>query len=347
MAAFEITMASYAVAHLKVALALPVELRGKFRLPIYLTDTLRPPKAAEGTLDFSDDPVTEERRLADVIKDERTVTVIIGNPPYRERARGKGGIVEMPDPGTGQSPSLDLFKYPGAGREEFNLHNLNVYFWRWATWKAVACTGGAGVVSFITTSPYLTSPAFKGMRAWTRRNTTHAYIVDCTPEGHQPPVPTRLFPGVQQPLAIMTMSSSMGTQPNRRSLINYSAIEGSQAQKFENLDRSSLNGNWKHAPDDLAAPFLALGTEVWERSVPLVALMPFNSNGLKPNRPWPNAPHVEILRKRWDALLEAEGPSRELLFKVTRDRDLNRVPRPLPGFPKQESLSQPSPSRKK
>lgn len=343
IAAFEVTMASYAVAHLKLSLALPVELRGNYRLPIFLTDTLKPSRAAEGTLEFADDPVSEERRLADSVKDDRVVTVVIGNPPYRERARGKGGIVELPDAGDGRSPSLDLFRFPGAGREEFKLHNLNVYFWRWSTWKALVDSGGVGIVSFITTSPYMTSGAFKGMRSWIRRSASRSYIVDCTPEGHQPPVNTRLFPGVQQPLAIMTIESVPRSRQVRSTVseiaeIASTTLKGLQADKFGQLEQLSLSSHWDHAPEEFIAPFLPEGSDVWEESPSLHELMPFNSNGLKPNRPWPNAPHTDVLQARWDLLTAAQGHVKEGLFKVTRDRDLQRVPRPLFGYPRQGPL---------
>jgi hypothetical protein len=332
IAAFEITMASYAVAHLKLSLALPVELRGKLRLPIFLTDTLKAPKAAEGTLDFNDDPISEERRLADAIKDERRVTVIVGNPPYRERAIGKGGIVESSDFGSGTSPSLSHFRHPGAGREEFNLHNLNVYFWRWATWKALVDSGGLGIVSFITTSPYMTSPAFKGMRSWIRRNSSSAYVVDCTPEGHQPPVNTRLFPGVQQPLAIMTVERKPSVGTRDLADVEYSSIKGRQGDKFRTLGTLSYGSEWISAPTAEDAPFVPAGSQTWESAPSLVDLMPFKTSAFLAKRPWPYAPHTDVLWRRWEALISKAGNARSELFKVTPDRDLERVPRPLPGY---------------
>ena len=88
MAAFEIGLASYTVAHLKVSLALPPEIRKRTRLPIYLTDTLAPPVADNQLVFDDDDPIADEARLATEIKTRRAITVIIGNPPYRERPAG-------------------------------------------------------------------------------------------------------------------------------------------------------------------------------------------------------------------------------------------------------------------
>src|SRR5699024_562251 len=96
---------------------------------------------------------------------------------------------------------------PGNGKHERHLKNLYAYFWRWATWKVWESTPGpnseeAGIVCFITTSGYIAGPGFKGMRQYLRKYASEGWIIDLTPEGQTPDVPTRIFPGVRQPLAI-------------------------------------------------------------------------------------------------------------------------------------------------
>src|SRR6185437_10546655 len=99
---------------------------------------------------------------------------------------------------------LEDFYVAGAGRFKAKVKNLYVYFWRWATWKVWESTPSdeTGVVCFITTSGYLTGSAFTGMRRYLREQATEGWVIDLTPEGHTPDVPTRVFPGVRQPLAI-------------------------------------------------------------------------------------------------------------------------------------------------
>ena len=64
----------------------------------------------------------------------------------------------------------DLAAVRRVGKQgKTRLKNLYIYFWRWATrkvWEStVSTTGGdAGIVCFISTSGYLTGPAFTGMR---------------------------------------------------------------------------------------------------------------------------------------------------------------------------------------
>nr|WP_174814713.1 hypothetical protein [Mycolicibacterium agri] len=115
------------------------------------------------------------------------MTVVIGNPPYRERAEGMGGWVER---GSGADPykPLDDFRAEGNGRHEFNLKNLYVYFWRWGTWKVFDANrdqpnGDTGIVCYITTSGYLRGPGFKGMREYGYVNSNWPRLVQVAPPG--------------------------------------------------------------------------------------------------------------------------------------------------------------------
>ncbi|MEU7577449.1 type ISP restriction/modification enzyme [Streptomyces sp. NPDC041068] len=65
---------------------------------------------------------------------------------------------------------------------------------------------------------------------------------------------------------------------------------------------------------------------------PLLAdLMPWSVAPLRPGRGWPMGPDAASLRARWDALVRAEGPDREALFRPTRSRTLHTAVAGLPG----------------
>ncbi|MEV6049889.1 type ISP restriction/modification enzyme [Streptomyces sp. NPDC052107] len=65
---------------------------------------------------------------------------------------------------------------------------------------------------------------------------------------------------------------------------------------------------------------------------PLLAdLMPWSVAPLRPGRAWPTAPDPGSLKARWEALLKAEGPDREVLFEPTRARTPNSAVGQLPG----------------
>ncbi|MFF3646440.1 type ISP restriction/modification enzyme [Streptomyces sp. NPDC002564] len=67
---------------------------------------------------------------------------------------------------------------------------------------------------------------------------------------------------------------------------------------------------------------------------PLLAdLMPWSVAPLRPGRGWPMGPDAASLKARWDALVRAEGPAREALFRPTRTRTLHTAVAQLPGHP--------------
>jgi predicted helicase len=172
---FELQMGPYAVAELRTSDLLAshgaVPPPGGMRL--YVTDTLDDPYAAQTQIGSGLQLIAASRRKANRIKARANVTVVIGNPPYKELAMGDGGWVENggQEHGTGSRAILEDFFVAGAGRFTAKLKNLYIYFWRWATWKVWESTastpgGDAGSVCFISTSGYLTGPAFTGMREY-------------------------------------------------------------------------------------------------------------------------------------------------------------------------------------
>ncbi|MER6629764.1 type ISP restriction/modification enzyme [Streptomyces sp. NPDC000987] len=64
---------------------------------------------------------------------------------------------------------------------------------------------------------------------------------------------------------------------------------------------------------------------------PLADLMPWSVAPPRLGRGWPTAPDAASLKARWDALLKADGPDREALFRPTRARTLHSAVGQLPG----------------
>jgi len=159
-----------------------------------------------------------------LVKTQTPVTVVIGNPPYDERAQGKGGWVE--NGGEGAAAPLDRFRQEGNGRVEYVLKSFYVYFYAWAAWKVFEANAAHrhGIVTYITTAGYLTGPGFKGMRHYLRTTCSEGWIINVSPEGMQPDVPTRLFPAVQQPLAIAIFVRRADTDPSIPAGLHYTTI---------------------------------------------------------------------------------------------------------------------------
>lgn len=217
---FELQFGPFAVAQLRL-LAEVVDLEkadaataGASELRLYITDTLADPDEETAWIPHSLAGIAESRRAANAVKRKEAITVVIGNPPYKEKAMGLGGWVESRG-GLLQSP-LDDWQPPsawGVGAHAKHLRNLYIYFWRWAAWKVFGgdpfrsgtdqsdgvWTHRRGVVCFITVAGFLNGPGFQKMRGDLRRDAEEIWVIDCSPEGHQPAVSTRVFQGVQQP----------------------------------------------------------------------------------------------------------------------------------------------------
>jgi len=265
---------------------------------------------------------------------------VIGNPPYRERAEGMGGWVESGSEAHGRKRSaiLDDFRLPGNGRTEYVLKNLYVYFWRWGTWKVWESSkadpdGDAGVVCFISTSGYLRGPGFKGMREYLRRNASEGWIIDLTPEGQTPDVPTRIFPGVRQPLAIGLFLRSPDVDTDVPAPIHYRTVVGRQAEKFAALGAVSLaDSEWRDARAAWQAPLTPAAESAWDDYPAAGDLFPWVAPGVKPNRTWVYGPSRSALDRRWTTLVTEKDHARKRgLFKESDSAKLNMTKDPLPG----------------
>jgi hypothetical protein len=97
LVAFEMQLGPFAVAQLRVYAEL-LELIGKpprATPRMFVTDTLGNPYAAVEELGSLYRTISESRLQANEIKRKEPITVVIGNPPYKEKAKGRGGWIEV------------------------------------------------------------------------------------------------------------------------------------------------------------------------------------------------------------------------------------------------------------
>lgn len=295
--------------------------------PVYLTDTLDDPYAKRTTFSPMVRAIGESREKADRIKREEPITVVIGNPPYKEKAKGRGGWIETGLPGRG-TPLSWWMPPPDwkVGAHSKHLRNLYVFFWRWAAMKVFGsgwktATGddherSHGIVCFITVAGFLNGPGFQRMRADLRETCSAVWVIDCSPEGHQPDVPTRVFGGVQQPVCIVLAARRPEADATPATVRFLALPEGRREGKFEALNGLSLSGSpWRDCPHEPRAPFLPEDEGVWATLPPLEDLFVYDGSGVMPGRTWVIAPDRWSLEKRWKRLVgEADAEWKELLF---------------------------------
>lgn len=321
--AFEMQLGPFAVAQLRI-LAEIVQLTGaapKDAVRMFVTDTLGDPHDDEGYLPLIVQAIAKSRKDANKIKRDEPITVVLGNPPYKEKAKGRGGWIEGQTKAAEKSaPLADWMPPPewGAGAHSKHLRNLYVYFWRWATWKVFDHhpANRTGIVCYITVAGFLGGPGFQKMRDYLRRTCDDIWVIDCSPEGHQPEVNTRIFQGVQQPICIVLASRSAKSDPTIPATVRFHALPtGHRMEKFNALAALGLQTTaWTTCPTDWRAPFLPASIGAWASYPRLEDLFIYNGSGVMPGRTWIIAPDADSLSRRWQKLVHAPAEEKETLF---------------------------------
>ena len=271
--------------------------------------------------------------------------MVIGNPPYKEKSKGLGGWVESGSPQQGSSAPLDDFKPDkslGLSTHVKHLYNLYVYFWRWGLWKVFeGHPSDRGIVSFVSVSGFLGGPGFAEMRAYMRRKSDAIWVIDLSPEGHQPDVSTRVFSGVQQPICITIALRDGSTDEDTPAPVYYSSVSGHAKEKYAKLAALKLDGDdWVECPTDWHAPLLPEAQGRWTSFPSLDDLLAWSGSGTMPGRTWVVGPDSDLLRRRWKSLMESDPDDQGALLQEHKsDRRMDtRLSDNLPGYETRGSL---------
>jgi hypothetical protein len=238
---FELMMAPYTVAHLKLGLTLQESGVSDFgrRLGVYLTNSL------EEGMNFPQnlfqfglaEAVAQEAIQAGEIKTERPIMIVIGNPPYSGESSNKTEFAMNLVAG---------YKFEPGGKTKLRERNpkwINDDYVKFIAFaEAMIKKSGAGIVAMITNHGYLDNPTFRGMR-WRLLQTFDAiYVLDLhgnskkkevAPDGSKD---ENVF-DIQQGVAIM-----VGVMTNRKvrgqaAEVFYAEAWGSRRDKFALLER--------------------------------------------------------------------------------------------------------------
>lgn len=160
---YELMMAPYAIAHMKLPLKLKEtgfkawdKLGDNDRARIYLTNALEPASDVNPKLPEMFPALAHEAQAVNNIKRYKRFTVLIGNPPY------SGVSANMAE---ATSALIEPYKFIDGnplGERKHWLQDDYVKFLRLAQ-LAVENTG-IGVIGYITNHGYLDNPTFRGMR---------------------------------------------------------------------------------------------------------------------------------------------------------------------------------------
>ncbi|MGA9048273.1 MAG: type ISP restriction/modification enzyme [Dehalococcoidia bacterium] len=267
---FELLMAPYTVAHLKLGLLLK-ETGYKFqtdeRLGVYLTDTLEESFKKSEKLAGFNQYIVEEANAAAEIKKEKPIMVVLGNPPYSKNSANKGKWITQLINGVFNKDGNEIIKgyktIDGEPLREKNpkwLQDDYVKFIRFGQWRIEGTK--QGILGLITNHGYLDNPTFRGMRQSLINSFTDIYIFnlhgnskkkEIAPDGSKD---ENIF-DIQQGVAI----SFFIKEPSKASpaIVYYADLWGKREGKYQALVETDINrSDWEklqpHSPSYLFVP---------------------------------------------------------------------------------------------
>ena len=168
---YELMMAPYAIAHMKIGLKL-AETGYRFgseeRARIFLTNSLEAPHDASGRFAFDVPALAHESQAVNSIKRLKRLTVVVGNPPYSVSSHNKSDFIE----------SL-MGKYKEGLNRERNIQPLSddyVKFIRFA--HLLIDTAGHGILGYITNHSYLSGIIHRTLRKSLMDSFEHVQVLD-------------------------------------------------------------------------------------------------------------------------------------------------------------------------
>jgi len=236
---FELLMASYAMAHLKLEMLLSetgFKPKTEQRFRIYLTNSLEEIVEYKKTLFV--DWLSTEANEAHRIKQDTPVMVVLGNPPYSGISVNTGKWI---------SDKINDYKYIDGVHFNERKHWLNddyVKFIRFGEYLIEK--NEEGILAFINNHSFIDNPTFRGMRWHLLRTFDTIYIIDLhgnslkkevCPDGSPDKNVFDIQAGVSINLFIKTGKRKNGELAN----VKHIDLWGDRGSKYDALLDGSIN----------------------------------------------------------------------------------------------------------
>jgi predicted helicase len=291
---YELLMAPYAIAHMKIGLKL-YETGYRFgsdaRARIYLTNSLEPATNEKQQREFEEwaPALAHEAKAVNEVKRRQRFTVVIGNPPYSNLS---ANLTET------SRALVEKYKFIGVERVternalqlERNLNDDYVKFMAW-TEDRLSDTR-VGILSMISNNVYTWSPSLRGMRAHVLGTFSQVRILDLHGASQRGPAESRFANDknvfdIEQPVAIGMLSS---TWRPRNTSVDYAEVVGTREAKYQLLLQQSFQKlNFEQAaPGPPAWRFVPSNSEFEEYGsfLSLASTCPLFAEGIKTGRDW-------------------------------------------------------------
>jgi len=229
---FELMMAPYAVAHMKLAMVLQdtgYDFSSNSRLNVYLTNTLEKPGASDNQMVLWDDPLATESVEANRVKKNSGINVVVGNPPYSISSANRGEWI---------LGLLASYK-EGLNERKVNLDDDYIKFIRYGQY--VIGQAGQGILAYISNNSFLDGMTHRQMRYELMKEFDKIIIINLhgnskrfekAPDGGKD---ENVF-DIQQGVSInLFIKSSAKVGKAKLASIYYSDLYGSRGKKYEAL----------------------------------------------------------------------------------------------------------------
>ena len=243
--AFELMMAPYAIAHLKMSFLLDeygYKMQDNDRFKLYLTNTLEV-EDLEQTRIPGMASLAEESKRATLVK-KKPILAIMGNPPYSFASYNKSDFIKN---------IMDLYKQDVRDEKLIAaLHDDYAKFIRFCHWKIEQA--GRGVVGLITKNTYINTSAFKGLRKKLLEffdkvyvYNLHGKLYEKTPEGGKD---KNVF-DIRVGTAILILVKNSRKKKNSYAKLYCQDLYGERDIKYEFLETHHINNtNWEELSID-------------------------------------------------------------------------------------------------
>ncbi len=280
---FELMMASYTIAHLKLAMTLKKSGVQKFgkRLGVYLSNTLDDAHDIPLTSSLFGvvDSIAQESRLASEVKNDTPIMVVMGNPPYSGISQNK------------HYTNNDAYKVEPGGKVKLQerkhwLDDDYVKFIRFS--ESMIEKNGEGVIGMITAHGYIDNPTFRGMRWHLRKTFDVLYVLDLhgnstkketSPDGSADANVFDIKTGVS---IIFGVKKKSNVKSKVLADVYTTDLYGKRLDKFNKLNSSSIeNTIWNLLPEETDVWKLeGEGRHDYEKGFSVAELFPVNTTGI-------------------------------------------------------------------
>jgi predicted helicase len=254
MYGYELMMAPYAIAHMKIGLKLAetgYDFGSDERVNIYLTNALEPAAAVDPQFNLLAElapALAQEAKAVSEIKRNRRFTVVIGNPPYSRDSSNRNAFAES---------LVEIYKT--EVRNERNIQPLSDDYVKFMGLShSLIAASGFGFVGLITNHSFIRGLIHRGLRAQICFFFNKSYFFDLHGNSNiheEPPVGVQdknVF-DIQQGVAVSILARTFHSNQHLRE-VRVAELWGPSAAKYDLLLRQRLSDTpWTsvelHLPD--------------------------------------------------------------------------------------------------